>query len=102
MTLASKARFIRRLHGRGSDSALSPHRGLCRLGRVSHQVSLFHEPGRHRAYCFSAVKGGADRLEVCANLGVGGGTTPSVGLVRAIQRVVDVPLMVRPVHHCLY
>ncbi|KAI0050577.1 hypothetical protein FA95DRAFT_568348 [Auriscalpium vulgare] len=46
-----------------------------------------------------AVNGGADRLEVCANLGLGGGTTPSVGLVRAIQRAFpDIPLMamVRP------
>ncbi|KAJ7193289.1 copper homeostasis CutC domain-containing protein [Mycena pura] len=46
----------------------------------------------------SAVRGGADRLEVCANLGVGGGTTPSLGLLKAIQKSVDVPLMamVRP------
>ncbi|KAF7347562.1 Copper homeostasis protein cutC like protein [Mycena venus] len=42
----------------------------------------------------NAVKGGADRLEVCENLGVGGGTTPSLGLLKAIQRSVDVPLMV--------
>lgn len=41
------------------------------------------------------MNGGADRLEVCANLGVGGGTTPSIGLVRSIQKAVkDVPLMV--------
>ncbi|KAI0308366.1 copper homeostasis CutC domain-containing protein [Multifurca ochricompacta] len=47
----------------------------------------------------SAVHGGADRLEVCGNLGVGGGTTPSFGLVRAIQKAVPhVPIMamVRP------
>ncbi|RXW22666.1 hypothetical protein EST38_g3172 [Candolleomyces aberdarensis] len=44
----------------------------------------------------NAVHGGADRLEVCANLGVGGGTTPSPGLVRSIQKAVkdSVPLMV--------
>jgi copper homeostasis protein len=44
----------------------------------------------------SAVHGGADRLEVCANLGVGGGTTPSLGLLRSIQKAVKdtVPLMV--------
>ncbi|KAF8910098.1 copper homeostasis CutC domain-containing protein [Gymnopilus junonius] len=43
----------------------------------------------------AAVKGGADRLEVCGNLGVGGGTTPTVGLVKAIQTVVpDVQTMV--------
>ncbi|KAJ7293005.1 copper homeostasis CutC domain-containing protein [Mycena rebaudengoi] len=46
----------------------------------------------------NAVKGGADRLEVCGNLGVGGGTTPSLGLVKAIQKSVDVPIMamIRP------
>ena len=44
----------------------------------------------------SAVHGGADRLEVCANLGVGGGTTPSIGLLKSIQKAVKdtVPLMV--------
>ena len=44
----------------------------------------------------SAVKGGADRLEICGNLVVGGGVTPSMGLVKCIQNVVDAPLMVRP------
>ncbi|TFK56608.1 hypothetical protein OE88DRAFT_1803287 [Heliocybe sulcata] len=43
----------------------------------------------------AAFNGGADRLEVCANLGLGGGTTPSIGLVKAIhQKLTDVPLMV--------
>ncbi|KAJ7897201.1 copper homeostasis CutC domain-containing protein [Mycena olivaceomarginata] len=42
----------------------------------------------------NAVRGGADRLEVCGNLGVGGGTTPSLGLLKAIQSSVDVPLMI--------
>lgn len=46
----------------------------------------------------SAVKGGASRLEVCGNLGVGGGTTPSLGLLKAIEASVDVPIMamIRP------
>lgn len=44
----------------------------------------------------SAVRGGADRIEVCANLGAGGGTTPTLGLLKSIQNVVDVPIMVRP------
>lgn len=36
------------------------------------------------------------RLEVCANLGVGGGTTPSLGLVRSIsRRLPSVETMVR-------
>lgn len=43
----------------------------------------------------SAVQGGAERLEVCGNLGIGGGTTPSFGLVRAIQKVLPyIPIMV--------
>ncbi|KAF9055875.1 copper homeostasis CutC domain-containing protein [Panaeolus papilionaceus] len=42
----------------------------------------------------AAVKGGADRLEICGNLGIGGGTTPSFGLVTAIQKAVDVQLMI--------
>lgn len=47
------------------------------------------------SFFFSAVKGGADRIEVCANLGIGGGTTPTLGLLKSIQNVVDVPIMVR-------
>ncbi|KAF5312449.1 hypothetical protein D9619_002626 [Psilocybe cf. subviscida] len=43
----------------------------------------------------AAINGGANRLEICANLGSGGGTTPSIGLIRTIQRVLpEVPLMV--------
>ncbi|EJD54543.1 hypothetical protein AURDEDRAFT_51653 [Auricularia subglabra TFB-10046 SS5] len=47
----------------------------------------------------AAVTGGADRLEVCANLGAGGGATPSIGLIRTLKRrFPDTPLMamVRP------
>ena len=47
--------------------------------------------------CCSAAGAGTDRLEVCGNLGVGGGTTPSLGTVRAIQRAVpNIPIMVSP------
>jgi len=42
----------------------------------------------------TAQENGADRLEVCANLAVGGGTTPSAGLVRCILENGDLPLMV--------
>lgn len=60
----------------------------------------------------SAVRGSADRLELCANLGLGGkhqilhtpadykgyfigGTTPSIGLLKAVQRAVpNTPIMV--------
>ncbi|KIL71555.1 hypothetical protein M378DRAFT_114782 [Amanita muscaria Koide BX008] len=43
----------------------------------------------------SAVRGGADRLELCANLGNGGGTTPSVGLLIVIQNTLgEFPIMV--------
>ncbi|KAF7303190.1 Stearoyl-CoA desaturase [Mycena kentingensis (nom. inval.)] len=46
----------------------------------------------------NAVRGGANRLELCGNLGIGGGTTPSFGLLKAVQQAVDVPIMamVRP------
>ncbi len=45
----------------------------------------------------NARKGGADRLEVCQNLQLGG-TTPSYGLLKAIIEKVDLPVvaMVRP------
>ncbi|GJJ13363.1 hypothetical protein Clacol_007615 [Clathrus columnatus] len=36
-----------------------------------------------------AVAGGAARLEICANLGVGGGTTPSLGLIMIRSRIGD-------------
>ncbi|OBZ79237.1 Copper homeostasis protein CutC [Grifola frondosa] len=43
----------------------------------------------------SAVHGGADRLELCGNLGLGGGTTPSLGLFRAVRKAVpETPIMV--------
>ncbi|EKM84040.1 hypothetical protein AGABI1DRAFT_110635 [Agaricus bisporus var. burnettii JB137-S8] len=43
----------------------------------------------------SAVEGGADRLELCANLGAGGGTTPSLGLLKMVKQAVkDTPIMV--------
>ena len=45
---------------------------------------------RHRA-----VAGGADRLELCGNLALGGGTTPSMGLYKAVKKAVpDVHIMV--------
>lgn len=44
---------------------------------------------------FRAVKAGADRLELCSNLGLGGGTTPTLGLLKVIGKVVPtVPIMV--------
>lgn len=47
----------------------------------------------------NAVHGGADRIELCGNLGVGGGTTPSLGLLKCVRRAVNgVPIMamIRP------
>ncbi|KAL1722202.1 copper homeostasis CutC domain-containing protein [Schizophyllum commune] len=47
----------------------------------------------------NAVHGGADRIELCGSLGVGGGTTPSLGLLKCVRRAVNgVPIMamVRP------
>jgi copper homeostasis protein len=43
----------------------------------------------------SAIRGGADRLELCANLGFGGGTTPSLGLLTTVLSMVgDASIMV--------
>ncbi|KAL4253619.1 Copper homeostasis protein cutC [Abortiporus biennis] len=43
----------------------------------------------------AAVAGGADRLELCANIPLGGGTTPSLGLFKIIKRVLpNAPIMV--------
>lgn len=45
------------------------------------------------------MSGGANRLELCSNLGLGGGTTPSLGLYRSVRKVAkDVPVavMIRP------
>ncbi|KAG5721723.1 hypothetical protein E4T56_gene13584 [Termitomyces sp. T112] len=46
----------------------------------------------------NAAHAGADRLELCANLGLGGGTTPSLGLLKSVQKVVGLPIMamIRP------
>ena len=41
----------------------------------------------------AAQRGGADRIELCANL-VEGGTTPSAGVIRAVLEVTDLPVMV--------
>lgn len=45
----------------------------------------------------AAARGGADRLELCANLDVGG-TTPSTELLAAVKSRVDIPVfaMIRP------
>lgn len=48
-----------------------------------------------------AHRGGADRLELCGNLGLGGGTTPSLGLFKEVRAAIPrTPIMVWPVCHC--
>ncbi|KAJ4485790.1 copper homeostasis CutC domain-containing protein [Lentinula aciculospora] len=45
----------------------------------------------------NAIRGGANRLELCGNLGLGGGTTPSLGLLKTVYKAVEsfkVPIMV--------
>ncbi|KAI0695605.1 copper homeostasis CutC domain-containing protein [Cytidiella melzeri] len=47
----------------------------------------------------AAVRGGANRLELCGNIGVGGGTTPSIGLFRQVKKSspnVRIMVMIRP------
>ncbi|EIW64169.1 uncharacterized protein TRAVEDRAFT_100761, partial [Trametes versicolor FP-101664 SS1] len=48
----------------------------------------------------AAIRGGADRLELCGNLGLGGGTTPSLGLFKAVREAtphgMPIMVMVRP------
>ncbi|KAI9060511.1 hypothetical protein FKP32DRAFT_1655802 [Trametes sanguinea] len=48
----------------------------------------------------AASRGGADRLELCGNLGLGGGTTPSLGLFKAVReatpRAMPIMVMIRP------
>ncbi|KAH9897742.1 copper homeostasis CutC domain-containing protein [Cubamyces lactineus] len=48
----------------------------------------------------AAVRGGADRLELCGNLGLGGGTTPSIGLFKAVREAapqgLPIMVMIRP------
>jgi copper homeostasis protein len=45
----------------------------------------------------AAQQGGADRVEVCANL-VEGGTTPSIGLLRTLRKKLHIPMhaIIRP------
>ena len=49
------------------------------------------------ASCAAACRGGADRLELCANLAIGG-TTPSPALFKQVHRDVAVPVnvLIRP------
>lgn len=46
-------------------------------------------------FLLSAVHNGADRLEICGSLGLGGGLTPSVSFVKLVQQAFpSTPLMV--------
>lgn len=49
------------------------------------------------ASCMAAARGGADRLELCANLAIGG-TTPSAAVFKQVQRDCDVKInvLIRP------
>ncbi|KAJ3880800.1 copper homeostasis CutC domain-containing protein [Lentinula edodes] len=45
----------------------------------------------------NAVRGGANRLELCGNLGLGGGTTPSLGLLKEVRKAIEsFKVMIRP------
>lgn len=42
-----------------------------------------------------AIENGADRLEICGNLGIGGGVSPSIGLISVIiNHFPSIPIMV--------
>ena len=45
----------------------------------------------------AAIEGGADRIELCANLGEGG-TTPSFGLIKKCREAFSIPIypIIRP------
>ena len=49
------------------------------------------------ASCMAAARGGADRLELCANLAIGG-TTPSAAVFKQVKRDCDVKInvLIRP------
>ena len=76
-------------------SIINHHRSLCWFCPICCPVRinllLFFYPWLGA----SAARGGADRVELCANLGAGGGTTPSLGLLKAVQQAVNgLPVMV--------
>ncbi|THV07493.1 hypothetical protein K435DRAFT_259329 [Dendrothele bispora CBS 962.96] len=79
--------------------------GLCRFCRLCSKVGVnYYSPcWWTHSYCISAIQGGAGRLELCGNLGLGGGVTPSLGLLKAVQKALhaagnNIPIMtmVRP------
>ena len=64
---------------------------------MDNQRSLLEIAANSLASAIAAQDGGADRVELCANLGEGG-TTPSFGTIAAVRDQLEIPLyvLVRP------
>lgn len=65
--------------------------------RVSIKNTMLHNID-HASFV-RAVRGGANRLELCGNIGIGGGTTPSMGLFKQVKRAspnIPIMVMIRP------
>ncbi|TBU40016.1 copper homeostasis CutC domain-containing protein [Dichomitus squalens] len=62
-------------------------------------LAATNHPLLSSALSIRAHLGRADRLELCGNLGVGGGTTPSIGLFKQVRAAIPgtpIMVMVRP------
>ncbi|KAG8219548.1 copper homeostasis protein CutC [Butyriboletus roseoflavus] len=64
------------------------------FGRIGDGVGVQCSRSSLSDSLYSAVRGGANRLELCGNLGYGGGTTPSIGLLQSVKKAApNVPIM---------
>ena len=91
-------------HFQSHQHVVARYRGVRRFSRVCNRVGklvAFFSGLTEQILACRAIRGGANRLELCGNLGLGGGTTPSIGLFKAVRRLaqnhqVPVMVMIRP------